>query len=310
MLSTMLSPSAAPACMSPALSLSLSSSSLRSFPGAAPPVLLLPRLATLTRRRRRQPPACCCLPSGQQQRQAGRLLGLAAASPALVRKHQAAEVTEEAAGAANSVFLAAALQLLCTADAKAVEYGEDLWTVPEVSPAQTVAGSLLVLAIGFLLFRSLRRRAQRATSVKYTSGADKTAEEIALEVQKAKELDIKAPPTVLGTLSGALVAGAIALVCWRFTQTVEATFAGQNVSSEYTVRNITITIRTIIVGTLYLGTFVFGFNAFGLFLYGMQLLINGPPPSSPGTPDSNKLPATSDTRTSLTPDKTTEKKSD
>eukprot|EP00850_Spirogloea_muscicola_P011937 SM000076S21758 [mRNA] locus=s76:108244:109311:+ [translate_table: standard] len=92
------------------------------------------------------------------------------------------------------------------------------------------------------------------------------------------------PPTVLNTLGGALVAGGIGFVLWNFTTTVENGFAEKAVSSAYTVRNLTITVRTIITGLLYLATFVFAANSLGLTLYAAQLALGMAPEQKPGSP--------------------------
>lgn len=82
------------------------------------------------------------------------------------------------------------------------------------------------------------------------------------------------PPNAVQTLSGAAVAGIIALVLYKFTVTVEGGFSGKAVSMNYSIRNLTITVRTIITGMCYLATFVFAANSIGLTLLSLQLALN------------------------------------
>lgn len=92
-------------------------------------------------------------------------------------------------------------------------------------------GNILTGASAACLFQQFR-----------SSGAIR-AGELAEEARKAAILGLKRepevetpPPTALQTLLGALVAGAISLALYKFTTTVEAGFATQSVSGDYSVR--------------------------------------------------------------------------
>ncbi|KAK1395575.1 Nuclear pore complex protein like [Heracleum sosnowskyi] len=146
---------------------------------------------------------------------------------------------------------------------------------------QVATSLLLTGAISVFLFRSLRRRAKRAKELKFRSdGVKKSIKEEALESLKAMtpaaslEADANKPPSVAQTLLGGISAGVIALILYKFTTTVEASLNRQTLSDNFSVRQITVTIRTIINGICYLATFVFGINSVGLFLYSGQLALN------------------------------------
>ncbi|KAL8235400.1 hypothetical protein R6Q59_021500 [Mikania micrantha] len=141
---------------------------------------------------------------------------------------------------------------------------------------QVATSLLLTGAISVFLFRSLRRRAKRAKELKFRStGAKKSLKEEALESLKAMTpVEENAPPSALQALLGGLSAGVIALILYKFTTTIEASLNRQTISDNFSVRQITITIRTIINGLCYLATFVFGINSVGLILYSGQLGLN------------------------------------
>ncbi|CAK9198986.1 unnamed protein product [Sphagnum jensenii] len=170
----------------------------------------------------------------------------------------------------------------------------DPLAIPETTPLQAVASILLTGAITVLLIRAVRRRSKRAKEMKFRSTGEESAKKSIKE--QAKEaaairgglLTKAAPPEVEGpklnplqTLLGAVMAAIIALVLYKFTTTVEAGFSDKAVSSNYSIRNLTITVRTIITGICYLATFVFAANSIGLTLYSLQLALNLDPPSSP-----------------------------
>ncbi|KAI7750392.1 hypothetical protein M8C21_013408 [Ambrosia artemisiifolia] len=144
------------------------------------------------------------------------------------------------------------------------------------STLQVATSLLLTGAISVFLFRSLRRRAKRAKQLQFRStGAKKTMKEEALESLKAMSpVEENAPPSAVQALLGGLSAGVIALILYKFTTTIEASLNRQTISDNFSVRQITITIRTIINGICYLATFVFGINSVGLILYSGQLALN------------------------------------
>ncbi|KAI3441507.1 uncharacterized protein J3R85_002091 [Psidium guajava] len=146
------------------------------------------------------------------------------------------------------------------------------------TPLQVATSVLLTGAISVFLFRAVRRRAKRAKELKFrSSGANKTLKEEALDSLKAMgtaSIPAKAPPSPVQTLLGGIAAGVIALILYKFTTTIEAALNRQTLSDNFSVRQISITIRTIVNGICYLATFVFGINSIGLFLYSGQLVIN------------------------------------
>ncbi|XP_027341555.1 uncharacterized protein LOC113854628 [Abrus precatorius] len=150
-------------------------------------------------------------------------------------------------------------------------------TTDEPSPIQIASSVLLTGAISVFLFRSLRRRAKRAKELQLrSSGEKKSVQEEALDSLKAigsASIDAKGPPSAGEALFGGISAGIIALILYKFATTIEASLNQQTLSDNYSVRQITITIRTIVNGLAYLVTFVFGLNSLGLLLYSGQLAI-------------------------------------
>ncbi|XP_031479142.1 uncharacterized protein LOC116249965 isoform X1 [Nymphaea colorata] len=145
------------------------------------------------------------------------------------------------------------------------------------SPIQVSTSVLLTGAISVFLFRSLRRRARRAKELKLRSSEAKSLKEEAIENLKAMgttTLKEGPPPSPVQALLGGLAAGAIALILYKFTTTIEAALNQQAISDNFSVRQITITVRTIVNGLCYLATFVFAINSIGLILYSGQLTIN------------------------------------
>ncbi|KAL2621202.1 hypothetical protein R1flu_001407 [Riccia fluitans] len=139
---------------------------------------------------------------------------------------------------------------------------------PEANPLQIAASFLLTGSIAFLLIRSLRRRAQRAKEMQFRSTGVATSKSIKEDARKAAVAKLTqapevpvAPPSPAQTFFGAVVAGIIALLLYQVTTTVEGSFIGKPVSMNYSIRNLTITVRTIINGLLYLATFVFAANS-------------------------------------------------
>ncbi|KAL1299563.1 hypothetical protein HN51_044114 [Arachis hypogaea] len=157
-------------------------------------------------------------------------------------------------------------------------------TTDDPSPIQVASSVLLTGAVSIFLFRALRRRAKRAKELQFrSSGEKKSIKEEALDTLKAMGSssieDAKGPPSPVQAFLGGISAGIIALILYKFATTVEAALNRQTISDNYSVRQITITIRTILNGLTYLATFVFGINSVGLFLYsgklGMDSLMGG-----------------------------------
>ncbi|EYU44979.1 hypothetical protein ABFS82_13G070600 [Erythranthe guttata] len=151
-------------------------------------------------------------------------------------------------------------------------------TDDDPTPLQTATSVLLTGAVGLFLFRSLRRRAKRAKEMKFrSSGVKKSLTEEAMDSLKSVTLlpdNSKSSTSPFQAFLGAFSAGVIALILYKFTTTVEASLNRQTIPDNYSVRQITITIRTIINGICYLATFVFGINSLGLLLYSGQLAFN------------------------------------
>lgn len=166
----------------------------------------------------------------------------------------------------------------------------DPLAIPEASPLQVAASVVLTGLITVLLIRSLRRRSKKAKETRFRSTGEikEDARKSAMALlNKAPEVETP-PPSALQTFSGAVVAGFIALVLYKFTVTVEGSFTGKAVSMNYSIRNLTITVRTIVTGLCYLATFVFAANSLGLTLLSLQLAlgIGGPEDTKPKTSDS------------------------
>lgn len=83
----------------------------------------------------------------------------------------------------------------------------------------------------------------------------------------------KGPPSPVQTFLGAISAGVISLILYKFATIIEAGLSRQTISDDFSARQITITVRTIINGLTYLATFIFGLNSLGLLLYSGQLAL-------------------------------------
>ncbi|KAK9085426.1 hypothetical protein Sjap_025837 [Stephania japonica] len=105
---------------------------------------------------------------------------------------------------------------------------------------------------------------------------------------KLNSVEPGSPPSPGQALLGGLAAGVIAIILYKFTTTIEAALNRQTISDNFSVRQITITIRTIVNGLCYLATFVFGINSIGLILYSGQLVINSLMGESTDKQTSNK----------------------
>ncbi|XP_071691924.1 uncharacterized protein [Rutidosis leptorrhynchoides] len=159
------------------------------------------------------------------------------------------------------------------------------------STLQVATSVLLTGAVSIFLFRALRRRAKRAKELKFrsTGATKKSLKEEALDSLKAMTpIEENAPPSAVQALLGGLSAGVIALILYKFTTTIEASLNRQTISDNFSVRQITITIRTIINGICYLATFVFGINSLGLIFYSGQLALNSIMGDSPNDIIQNK----------------------
>ncbi|HAZ45274.1 MAG TPA: DUF3082 domain-containing protein [Cyanobacteria bacterium UBA11369] len=87
----------------------------------------------------------------------------------------------------------------------------------------------------------------------------------------------KALPGPLRCLSGAVVAGGLAIALYSLTSSIASNFASKPIQSDnFTVVNITVAVRTLVVGTSALATGIFGLIAIGLAALAIQVLFNRP----------------------------------
>jgi hypothetical protein len=81
-------------------------------------------------------------------------------------------------------------------------------------------------------------------------------------------------PTPLSCLTGALMAGGIAIALYSLTASIAQTFAAKPIhSNNPAVVNIASAVRTLVVGITALGTGIFGLVAIGLVALAVQILI-------------------------------------
>ncbi|XP_045801296.1 uncharacterized protein LOC123895124 [Trifolium pratense] len=151
-------------------------------------------------------------------------------------------------------------------------------TTDDPSFIQIASSILLTGAISILLFRSFRRRAKRLKETQFrSSGEKKSVKEEALDTLKAMGTasieTAKGPPSPVQAFLGAISAGIISLILYKFATIIEAGLSRQTISDDFSARQITITVRTIINGLTYLATFIFGLNSLGLLLYSGQLAL-------------------------------------
>ncbi|KAL5080829.1 hypothetical protein RYX36_009250 [Vicia faba] len=151
-----------------------------------------------------------------------------------------------------------------------LELGTVIDTIDDSSLNQVTFSVVLSAAIAVLFFPTIQRRIKTAKQLKYRSSGVKKSSLNSLKTSKKS----KKRPSPDQALLGAIIAGIIAVILYRFTTTIEASLYRQSISDNFSVRQITITIRTVINGLCYLATFVYGINSFGLLLYSGQLAIN------------------------------------
>ncbi|KAK3238350.1 hypothetical protein CYMTET_51633 [Cymbomonas tetramitiformis] len=135
--------------------------------------------------------------------------------------------------------------------------------------AANLFGVLYLAFFGAFLVRVFKKRAKFVTSTRLASEKTEAAED---DDGSYKPKD----PGVLDAIGGAITAGLLCAFFFKGSQAIDATFAGKQLSNDYTAAQITITVRTIISGLAYLATFVFGLNTAGLTALAFKLLIFGP----------------------------------
>lgn len=92
-------------------------------------------------------------------------------------------------------------------------------------------------------------------------------------------------PTPLRCLTGAMIAGGIAIALYSLTASIAFSFASKPISSNNpAVLNIAAAVRTLVVGIAALGTGIFGLVAIGLVALAIQLSIQRITKKSPKNP--------------------------
>lgn len=78
---------------------------------------------------------------------------------------------------------------------------------------------------------------------------------------------------ILRAFTGSLIAGTIALLCYKMLMAVSTALANKPVQSDnITVINLSEAVRTLVLGIIALGTGVFAISAIGLLLLGVQMI--------------------------------------
>ena len=85
------------------------------------------------------------------------------------------------------------------------------------------------------------------------------------------------PPTPLRCILGAIVAGFIASLMWKLTNSIAISFASTPIDSpNMIVIRMSTAVRTLVVGMSSLGTGIFALAAFGLTGLAIQLILTKP----------------------------------
>uniref|UniRef100_I1KDQ2 Transmembrane protein n=1 Tax=Glycine max TaxID=3847 RepID=I1KDQ2_SOYBN len=192
---------------------------------------------------------------------------------------------------------AAWLAKLTTQDFAHFELPSSHLFTDDPSTIQVACSVLLTGAITVFFFRSVQRRAKRAKELKFrSSGVNKSLDN--LKAISSSSIKAKSPPSPDQALLGAIIAGVIAVVLYRFTTSIEATLGRQTLSDNFSVSIISFVSsnnhliffhRTIINGLCYLATFVYGINSVGLFLYSGQLAMDTMGGGSSGKETESKI---------------------
>jgi hypothetical protein len=107
------------------------------------------------------------------------------------------------------------------------------------------------------------------------SPEDKTLE------SKISDDPTRQPPTPLRCILGAIVAGFIASLLWRLTNSIAISFASTPIDSpNMIVIRMSTAVRTLVVGMSSLGTGIFALAAVGLTGLALQLLFSKSKPET------------------------------
>ncbi|KAK9793730.1 hypothetical protein WJX73_003408 [Symbiochloris irregularis] len=134
---------------------------------------------------------------------------------------------------------------------------------------KNVVGVLYIVLLTFFAGRLFLRRVKRSKSQRVYGRKERSK---ALELlDKATE---RANPTSpLSSFAGAAQAGALCFVLYLFTTRLDGTFENAQLPSNFTARNITLTVQTIVRAVSYLFTFIAGVNTVGLLGLTVQLVL-------------------------------------
>ena len=74
--------------------------------------------------------------------------------------------------------------------------------------------------------------------------------------------------------TNAATVGAIFVGLFIVSNKIEGYISSIELPDQYTVRQVSVTLKTIVVGMSYLACFIYGANALGLFLLGVDMVLN------------------------------------
>ena len=149
-------------------------------------------------------------------------------------------------------------------------------------------GTLLVIVAIYGFSRLLARRASYFSKVKLASRSedDELMERSLEKLRDAKKegggdeaglgssaspAEAKGPKDVF---TNAATVGAISLALFLFSSKLDSYISSIELPDQYTVRQVSVTLKTIVVGMSYLACFIYGANTVGLFLLGIDMVRN------------------------------------
>ena len=146
-------------------------------------------------------------------------------------------------------------------------------------------GTLLVFGAIYGFSRLLARRASYFSKVKLASrSVDDELLERSIEnlVDEKREGGGKGVgPALVSKTKGprdvftnAATVGAISVVLFVLSSKIDGYISSIELPDQYTVRQVSVTLKTIVVGLSYLACFIYGANTLGLFLLGVDMVVN------------------------------------